>query len=289
MQKVKILTDSTSDLTGEARALVERLDISIVPLNIILGDKSYRDGIEITPEEIFAWADEHRTTPKTSAVAPGDMIEAMRPYAEAGRDIVFIGISSDMSATNQIAQMAAAEFPHVSIEIVDSRNLSTGIGMQALFAAELAEQGHTAQEIARRLRATTAQVRASFLVDTITYLYRGGRCTAVQAFGATALKLKPEIVVTDGKMHPAGKFRGSADKALPKYVQSHLEEIAQADPKRIFITHSIGTDEAVIQAVREMLQGLNRFESIIETVAGGVISSHCGPGTLGILYHMTGV
>lgn len=289
MQKVKILTDSTSDLLQGASDLLERLDISVVPLNIVLGEKSYRDGLEITPPEIFQWADAHKTTPKTSAATLGDMVEAFRPWADAGRDIVFIGISSEMSATNSIAVMAAAEFPHIHIEVVDSRSLSTGIGMQALFAAELAQQGLSAAEIASRIRATTAQVRASFLVDTITYLYRGGRCTAVQAFGATALKLKPEIVVTDGKMHPAGKFRGNADKAFPKYVQNRLDEIRRADPRRIFITYSAGTDAEVISAVRSMLEGLNHFESIIQTVAGGVISSHCGPGTLGVLYHMSGV
>lgn len=289
MQKVKILTDSTSDLLHGASDLLERLDISIVPLNIILGESSYKDGVEITPAEIFRWADEHKTTPKTSAVSLGDMVEAFRPHAEEGRDIVFISISGEMSATNSVAAMAAEEFPNIHIEVVDSRSLSTGIGMQALYAGELAQLGLGAAEIASRLRATTDQVRASFLVDTITYLYRGGRCTAVQAFGATALRLKPEIVVTDGKMHPAGKFRGSAIKAYPKYVENHLDELRKADPRRVFITYSAGTSQEVIDAVRAMLEGLNHFEAIVTTVAGGVISSHCGPGTLGVLYHMSGV
>lgn len=289
MQKVKILTDSTSDLSQGASDLLEHLDISVVPLNIILGENSYRDGLEITPEQIFEWSDQHKTTPKTSAVSLGDMLEGFRPWAEAGRDIVFIGISSQMSSTNSVAAIAAKEFPDVHIEVVDSRNLSTGIGMQALYAAELAQQGLSAKEIADRLRQSSPQMRSSFLVETITYLYRGGRCTAVQAFGATALKLKPEIVVIDGKMSPASKFRGSAEKAIPKYVQSRLDEMRQADPKRIFITYSAGTSQEVIDHVEAMIKELNHFETIVKTVAGGVISSHCGPGTLGVLYHMTGI
>ena len=196
---------------------------------------------------------------------------------------MYTGISSEMSVSYGVVQLAAKEFPDAKIAVVDSRNLSTGVGHVVIRAAELAQEGKDAFEIKEELDQFTPLVRASFVVDTITYLYRGGRCSAVAAFGATALNLKPSIVVENGKMRPDAKYHGKIDRALKKYVQAMEPSLLKARPDRVFITHS-GSSEETVNAIKRYLEELNYFKEILITRAGCVISSHCGPGTLGVLY-----
>ncbi len=278
----KIIADSTCDLTEE---LLEKYEITIVPLCIVMDDKSYYDRTEVTPEEIFRWSEEHKTTPKTAAISMEKALEAAGPYIKEGRDVIFIGISEEMSTTCNVMRLAAAELETDRLFVIDSRSLSTGIGLQVLRAAELAKTGMPAEEIVKAIEETKDKVRASFVVDTLTYLARGGRCTAATALLANTLKLKPRIEVKDGKMGVEKKYRGALDKVILKYTKDMEEDLLRADGRRVFITHS-GCDRAVVEQVRTYLEGLGKFQEIIETRAGGVISSHCGPGTLGVLFFL---
>ncbi len=282
MNNIRIFADSTCDLSKE---LIEKYQITIVPLSIVLDDKSYYDGIEITPDEIYKWADANKTTPKTAATSYEQIYEKTKPVMDAGEDIIFFGISGDMSSTCNVARFVAQEH-YERLFVIDSRNLSTGIGLQVIKAAELAAKGEmTAEEIVAYINGKKGDVRASFVVDTLTYLARGGRCTPVTALMANTLKLHPMIVVKDGKMGVSKKFLGKMDFALSKYVTELTKELLQADRSRVFITHS-GSNDATIAKVREMLEELHYFDEILITRAGGVISSHCGPNTLGVLYYM---
>lgn len=282
MSKIRIVADSTCDLTKE---LQEKYEVSIIPLCIVMGDKSYLDGVETTPDEIFAWADENKTTPKTSAVSAGEVERVLSPFMEAGDDIIFFGISGEMSTTCNVVRLMAEEKDYDRMFVIDSRNLSTGIGLQVIKASEMAKAGKSAEEIVEEITGAQDRVRASFVVDTLTYLARGGRCTAVTALLANTLKLHPEIVVKDGAMGVSRKYRGSLETALMKYASDLKAELLQAEPARVFITHS-GCDVQIVDKIRVFLEELNYFDEILETRAGGVISSHCGPGTLGILYYV---
>lgn len=281
-RKVRIFADSTCDLSEE---LIDRYGITIVPLCIVLDDKSYYDKLEIMPDEIFAWADEHKTTPKTAAITFDYAAKVLEPCMNADEDVIFFGISTDMSTTCNVMRLVSEEFETGRVFIIDSQNLSTGIGLQVLRAAELAAGGMDAESIVAEIEAARAKVRASFVVDTLTYLARGGRCSGATALVANTLKLHPCIEVRDGKMEVGKKYRGKMDKVLMHYVKEQEEALLNADKRRIFITHS-GVSAEEVAEVREYLESLQKFDEIIETRAGGVISSHCGPGTLGILYYV---
>ena len=281
MSKVRIIADSTCDLSKE---LVEKYGIKIVPLCIVLDEKSYFDGEEISPAEIYKWSDDNKTTPKTAAV-PFDRIQAAYKEAvDAGEDIIFFGISSEMSTTCNVARIVAEDEGYDRVFVIDSRNLSTGIGLQVIRAAELAAEGKSAEEIVAEIEGARDRVRASFVVDTLTFLARGGRCTAIESFVASALKLHPEIVVKDGKMGAGRKVRGKPSLAVSAYVDGLMPMIKNAEPSRVFVTHS-GSDREIIDAVKSKLASLELFDEILETQAGGVISSHCGPNTLGVLFY----
>ena len=281
MKKIKIIADSTCDLSKE---LLEKYDISIIPLCIVLDGKSYYDGAEITPDEIYAWSDENKTTPKTAAISFDKALEVFKPFMDNGDDIIFFGISSEMSSTCNVARILGDQEEYDRLFVIDSQNLSTGIGLQVLRAAELAADGKSAEEIVAEIEGARSLVRASFVVDTLTFLARGGRCKAVTAFMANTLKLHPEIVVKEGKMGTSKKYRGKLSVAISAYVDDLVPQLQNADTKRVFITHS-GCDSEVIELVKEKLLALDIFEEILVTRAGGVISSHCGPGTLGVLFY----
>ena len=276
---IRILADSTCDLSRE---LVEQYNIQIVPLSIIMGEESYYDGEETTPEQIFAWSDKNKTTPKTAAVSQERAIKAVKPLIEAGDDIIFFCISSKMSSTCNVISLAGDGY--AKLHVIDSYNLSTGIGLQVLRAAELANAGWKAEDIAKKINEDRSKVRASFVIDTLTYLARGGRCSAVAALLANTLKIHPIIEVKDGAMGVAKKLRGEVDHAIMSYVRSLEDDLRKADPKRVFITHS-GCKKELVDEVRNFLEGLGVFEEVLETRAGGVVSSHCGPNTLGVLFY----
>lgn len=281
MKKVQIVADSTCDLSQD---LIEKYNIAIIPLCIIMDDQSYFDGLEVTPAEIFEWANKNKTTPKTSAISIAKAKEVLQPFMDNGDDIVFFGISSKMSGTCSVIKLLSNQEEYDRIFVIDSQNLSTGIGLQVLRAAELAEQGLTAEEIVADIESKKENVRASFVIDTLTYLARGGRCTALTALMANTLRLHPMIVVRDGSMGVTKKYTGKIDVALGKYVEDLKKDLVTADPRRVFITHS-GCKEETIQAIYDKLAALEYFEEIDITTAGGVISSHCGPNTLGVLFY----
>lgn len=278
--KIKIIADSTCDLPKD---IVEKFDITILPLYVVMDEKSYKDGIDATAQDLFDYSDRTKQTPKTSAAPVTDFIEAFKPYAEQGCDIIYIGISSGLSSTVQNATIAADEFDNVKIFAYDSLNLSTGIGLQVMLACELREQGLSAEEIVTKLEETRPKVRASFVIDVMTYLHRGGRCTTLQAVGATMLNLKPQIVVEDGKMRSSKKFRGNIIKSAVAYVNDTLENIERIDDKRIFVTHSLSNPE-LVTAVKEAVEAKGYFKEVITSDASSVISSHCGPNCIGILF-----
>lgn len=281
MSKIRIVADSTCDLSDE---LLKKYEVATIPLCIVMDDKSYYDKEEIMPEEIYKWADANKTTPKTAAVAFDKVGEVLKDYMNAGDEIVFIGISTKMSTTCNVVNLFAQQENYDKIYVVDSKNLSTGIGLQVIKAAKLASEGKSAKAIVQELEDTRDSVRASFVVDTLTYLARGGRCNAVTALLANTLKLHPKITVTDGVMDVSKKYHGGINSALIKYTKDMEQDLLNADNERVFITHS-GCDETTINKVKEYLESLNYFDEILITRAGGVISSHCGPGTLGVLYY----
>lgn len=278
---VKIISDSTCDLSPE---LIARYDIDILPLHIILGEQDFEDGRGVTPDEIYRWSDLHRSSPKTAACSLEDAMAAFEPYVREGREIVCFSISSSMSSTFNVMRMAAEQLDAENlVTVIDSMNLSTGVGLQVIEAAEMAQSGKTAAEIAAHIEQIRPLVRASFVVDTLAYLHRGGRCSGLAAMMGGALKLHPRIGVADGKMSAGKKYRGKIDRVIFSYATDMEQELRTAKKNRVFITHS-GCPEETIAAVHEWLEGLNRFDEIHITRAGGVISSHCGPGTLGVLF-----
>ncbi|MCR5196205.1 MAG: DegV family protein [Pseudobutyrivibrio sp.] len=276
---IKILADSTCDLSKD---LIEKYQIGIIPLYVHLGEDEYKDGVDISPEEIFAWSDKNDLTPKTAAPSVADFEEF---FDKDGEDeyIVFT-ISSEFSSSFSNCMLAIDDMEiYERAYVIDSANLSTGIGLLIIYAAELAAQGMKAEDIVNTIKETREKVRASFIVDTLTYLYRGGRCSGVAALFGSALKIHPKILVENGAMRPDKKYRGKNIKFVMDYVKDLEDELKTARKERVFITHS-GCDKTIVDSVRKYLEDLNQFDEIIETRAGAVISSHCGPGTLGVLF-----
>ena len=277
--KVKIISDSTCDLSKE---LIEKYDIAILPLYVTLNDETKKDGIEVNPEDIYEYVEKSGKLPTTSAGNIGDYLDVFKTWREQGYEIVHFNISGDFSSSYRNACLAAEEID--GVEVVDSRNLSTGQGLVVLHGAEMAMNGASAKEIAQSCREMTSKVEASFVVDSIDYLFKGGRCSALAAFGANLLKLKPCIEVTDGKMNPGKKYRGNISKVMVNYVADVLNGRDDIDKKRVFITHT-KCDKEDVEAVRAKIMELcPDFEEILETTAGCTITTQCGPNTLGVLF-----
>lgn len=278
---VKIISDSTCDLSDE---LLQKYDITLLSLHILLGEDEYLDRQNITSQEIYAWSDAHRTTPRTSAPSLDAAIELLSPYVKEGREVVCFSISDDMSASGNIMRLAAEELnASGQVKVINSQSLSTGIGLLVIEASIMALSGSNADEIVTRIEALRPLVRASFVVDTLVYLHRGGRCGGLAALAGSALKLHPRIVVEEGKMKPEKKYRGNIGKVILSYAKDMEQALLSAKSDRVFITHS-DCDKEIVEEVRAYLKSLNHFDEILETSAGGVISSHCGPGTLGVLF-----
>jgi DegV family protein with EDD domain len=276
---VRILSDSTCDLSKE---LIQRYDITIIPLYVRLGNNEYLDGVNITPEELYKWSDEHGETPKTAAPGIDDITRLL--VKESTDEYIIFTISASMSASFNNARLAAEAAEMTDrVHIIDSVNLSTGIGLLVIKAAEMAREGKNAFEIVSEIERIKNKVRASFVIDTLVYLHRGGRCSGLAAMLGTALKLHPRIAVSEGAMHPEKKYRGNSHKFVMDYVKDMEQDLRKAVPDRVFITHS-GCDTEIVESVREYLKSLNYFNEILETRAGSVVSSHCGPGTLGVLF-----
>ena len=276
---VKIISDSTCDLSKE---LIEKYDIAIAPLTVTLGEFSGHDGIDITPEDIYAYVEAHGELPKSSAVSVGEYETLFREWHERGYEIVHFSISMKFSASYQNACIAAEETGNVYV--VDSANLSTGQGLLVLHAAEMAAAGASGSEIAEECRNLSGKVEASFVINTTEYLHKGGRCSAIAAFSANLLHIKPCIEVQDGGMHPGKKYHGSINHVIPAYVKDRLKDREDIDPGRIFITHT-RCDAAVVDQVRALIRECQpEIREILETTAGATITTHCGPETLGVLF-----
>lgn len=280
---IKISADSTCDLSPD---LIARYDIGISPLYIVRDGESLVDGVDITPDEIYAHVETGGSMCSTAAVSVYDYVEFFRKELESADAVVHFHISGDMSACYQNACIAAAEVGNVYP--VDARNLSTGIGLLVLEAAELARKGElTAQEIQQRMNQRRELLDVSFVVEQLGYLRKGGRCSSVAALGANMLSLRPCIQVKDGKMGVGKKYRGAYQKCLLQYVKERLEGRDDIDPHRIFITESGGFTPEEVAEVEAAVRGYQPFEEVLHTRAGCTVSNHCGPRTLGILYFHT--
>ena len=278
---VKIFTDSTSDLSKE---LLEKYNIGVIPLYIHLGDEEYKDGEEIGIQDAFKWSDENKTTPKTAACSVDDVIKAIEPYKESGDDVIIFTISGEMSSTLQVMRMAAEEMEYEDhVFVIDSRNLSTGIGLLIMEAAVMAEDGKSAEEIVAKVNEYIPKSRASFVIDTLVYLARGGRCSAVAALVGGMLNIKPKIVVKDGAMGVDKKYRGPYKKVILQYAKDLEPQMLNAKKDRVFVTHT-PCDDGIVESVVDYVKSLNYFDDVIVTEAGTTIGSHCGPNTLGVLF-----
>ena len=276
---IRISADSTCDLSPE---LIEKYDIRITPLYIVRDGQSLVDGKDITPDEIYAHVNSGGGMCSTAAVSVYDYTQFFRRQLEECDAVVHFHISGDMSACYQNACIAAQEVGNVYP--VDSRNLSTGIGHLVLDAAEMAEQGMDAADIASALEKKREKLDVSFVIDTLEYLKRGGRCSALVAMSANLLHLKPCIEVKDGKMGVGHKYRGKLEKCYVQYIEERLKGRDDIDCHRIFITDS-GCDEATWRELERVVRACQPFEEVIHTRAGCTVSNHCGPGCMGILYY----
>ena len=276
--KIKIISDSTCDLSAE---LIRTHDIAITPLFVMKDGMEYEDGISITPAEIFAHVAAGGSLCSTAARSVGYYQEVFSRYAEEYDGIIHISIGSCFSCSYQNACLAAEEFSNV--QCIDSCNLSTGQGLVVLKACELAKTAESLDALADTLRAFTGKVEASFLVDKLEYLVKGGRCSSAAALGANLLNLKPCIQVKDGKMTVVKKYRGNYAKCLSVYVQERLADRDDVDRSTLFITQTKVSEECY-RAVLDSVATYGNFETVYETCAGCTVSCHCGPGTLGVLF-----
>lgn len=275
--KILITCDSTQDLGAE---LIEKYGIKVHPLIVSMGDDVYTDG-EVTPDDLYEFFEKTGKLSKTAAPGPEVTENFLKQFVDQGYTVIHFAISSQMSATYNIHRMAGEELGNVYV--VDSANLSTGIGLQVLYAAELLKEGKSAEEIVEAVTAYGKKVDASFVVDTLEYLHKGGRCSSVAALGANLLKLKPCIEVKNGAMGVGKKYRGRYADVLVNYVKERLANKEDIDDKRAFITHS-GCDQEIIDLVVAKVKEEFPFKELYVTRAGCVVSSHCGPNTLGVLF-----
>ncbi len=277
-KQIVISSDSTCDLSQE---LIDRYQIKIIPMGVSLGDDLYRDGFDITPDDIYAHHAKTGQLPKTSAINMAESAEYFAELTKDGSAVIHFTISSSLSATYNNARVAAEDFEDV--HVVDSKNLSTGNGLLVIAAAEMAKQGLEAKEIAEKVRTLADCVDASFIVDNLEYLAKGGRCSAVAAFGANLLQLKPCINVKNGAMGVGKKYRGKFEKVLIGYVAERLADKEDIDLDRVFVTHA-GCDPQVVESVVTAVKNTLPFKEVFVTRAGCTISSHCGANTLGVLF-----
>ncbi len=278
--KIAISVETTSDLTKE---LLTKYDIRQVPFQINLADLSFKDG-QYSTDEMFELVEKYGVLPKTNAINEYEYTEHFEELKKEYDEIVHIGLSSGITSSLGNAKRASANMQ--GVYVVDSKSLSTGIALLAIYGRELTEQGKSAQEIADILQARTEKLQASFVVERLDYLYKGGRCTGFQLLGANLLKLRPRIIVKDGGMLSDKKYKGSMGRVIKEYCKDILNEFNTPDLKRVFITYTSGSDE-MLESANTALKDAG-FNEIIETRAGGTIASHCGPNTLGVLYFNDG-
>lgn len=280
MSQIILSADSTCDL---GMTLKEQYNVHYFPYHIILENKEYLDNVDITPEVIFNTYYERKVLPKTSAINVDEYLNYMKTFVEQGNEVIHFNLGGALSSSYQNCKLAADELP--GVYPINSCSLSTGIGLQVLDAADMIKEGKSAKEIYDIMSSSTEQYHASFVLDDLTFLHAGGRCSSVAMLGANLLSLKPCIEVdnTSGAMTVGKKYRGTLEKVLVKYVKDKLHQYPDIITNRIFITHST-IDQKYVDLVRDTINSVMHFDHIYDTTASCTISSHCGPGTLGILF-----
>jgi DegV family protein with EDD domain len=275
--KIALSAESTLDLSKE---LLQKYDINVLPFTVLLGENEYKDG-EITGPDIFDYVDKNKVLPRTCAINEYQYRDYFRSFLENGYDaVIHISLSSGISSSYDNAEKASHKFDNVYV--IDSASLSTGIALEVIYARKLIDKGLDAKEIVEKVKARIPYVQASFVIQTLDYLYKGGRCSGLARLGAAILRIKPQIIVSEGKMAPAKKYFGRKSQVIESYCKDTLKQFANPDLSIAFVTHTYATPEMVAVAIEALK---NRgFKTIYETHAGATITSHCGPQTLGILF-----
>ncbi len=279
MNKVKIFTDSTCDLDKQ---VAKNRNISIIPLYVVFKGQNYKDGIDIKTEELYNKVEKLDELPKTSAPTPIDFYNSFKPYIDDGFDIVYIGLSSKISSTIQNAKLAANQLPENRVKIIDSLNLSGGIGFLVLKACDLLEQGLNASEIEKNITELVPKIRTSFIVDTLEYLHKGGRCSDMQSIIGSVLKIKPIVKVVDGNVVLGQKKRGKRKKIINHLLNSVYKTKNKINTDRIIVGHSMNPKDC--EYIKNELKNKLDIKEIIDYNAGCIISSHCGKNTVSIIY-----
>ncbi len=284
---IGFVSDSTIDLPKET---LLAHGIETVPLHVTMDGVEYKDGVDIRTDDLYAYAHRTKTLPKTSAVQVDDFVRVFSQVLDRGDDVIYAGLSSELSSTYQAAniakdQLSAGGYDPARIHLIDSLQLSTGIALLLLHGVDLYKAGRPAREIAKDMARYRGRICTSFIVDTLLYLHMGGRCTAIQYIASNVLRLHPQIDVTGGKLVPGNRYRGNINYCIMQYCEKIVQRnLASIDPARIFITHT--SEKEQVRIARDLLGKMHHFREIIDTQAGATIASHCGPGTLGFLFIM---
>ena len=281
VKDIAITTDSTCDLP---QRFIDENDITVVPLTVLLGDTVYRDGVDIKPDDVYSFVEKTGKLPKTSAVTPAEYFEIFKQLTDEGKKVVHIGFSSGLSSSFQNACVAASEFDNVFC--VDSKTLCTAQGLLVLKACDYRAKGMDAKKIADRVTKLVPKVSATFVLDGLEYLHKGGRCSSVARFGANVLGIKPSIAVDNqtGKLEVSKKYRGKTEIVYKQYIADRMNEIKRIQPDRVVIAESGGVSSQIIAFAKGVIEGKDKFNQVIVADAGCTISSHCGPKTFAIFY-----
>lgn len=281
VKDIAITTDSTCDLP---QRFIDENDITVVPLTVLLDDTVYRDGVDIKPDDVYSFVEKTGKLPKTSAVTPAEYFEVFKQLTDEGKKVVHIGFSSGLSSSFQNACVAASEFDNVFC--VDSKTLCTAQGLLVLKACDYREKGMDAKKIADRVTKLVPKVSATFVLDGLEYLHKGGRCSSVARFGANVLGIKPSIAVDNqtGKLEVSKKYRGKTELVYKQYIADRMNEIKRIQPDRVVIAESGGVSSQIIAFAKGVIEGKDKFNQVIVADAGCTISSHCGPKTFAIFY-----
>ncbi len=281
MEKIKIIADCSCDLSEE---LIREYDISIVPMHIMIDKTAYSDCVDISPSEIYGWVEKNKYLPKTSAPSPGEIVEVFRKYEEQYDRFICFTISSELSSSIQSFQIAAQLCGiEEKVFVIDSRNLSTGIALLIIQAAQMVQSGMNASDITKQIQQLIPYVRTSFVTDSLSYLHKGGRCTAVESLFGSAMKIHPIIQVEDGKMIPGQKLRGNLDRVYEAYYQEIRKKLVSASKERVILTYS-GRNEEEVSKLKERIENEYDFKEVLLAKTNCTIACHCGPKAMGIIY-----
>lgn len=275
---IRITSDSTCDLNR----LVEERNIGILPLRVTLGTEIYSDGVDITPQKIFDFVAETKILPKTSAPSIGEYEEFFKEQLTYGDEVLHFNISAKSSGSHNMAKQAAEAFGG-KVRVIDSKALSSGQGLLVLRAADMRDEGKSIDEIVEAINELRERVNTSFIPDSLDYLYKGGRVSGMVKIAAGLFKIHPLILMDNGQLVPGKKYRGKMSVIIKQYVQDLKEMYPNYDKARCFVTHS-SADKELVDAAKAAVKENFKFDEVIETVAGSIITSHCGKGTLGVLF-----